>query len=350
MIRLDAGVKGTGLSIYVQMLARAYGVASTAAQMAKANYPGFPAVAESLVRMTAIPAADTVTPGWASELAAYGLAEDFIQAVRPRTVIDRLNQVRRFPFLTNVPVESGPAVGAWVGAGQPIPVGRSTFTNVALQPFLAGVITVLTRELIDSTQPSAIPAIRESLVRGVVAYLDAQFLDPSVAAVADVSPGSITNGATQVSSTGTTAVAMITDLMSMLDAADDLVNPVWIMNAKTCANIAGTTLLPGVAVVNGTLLGIPILCTKSSPAPVGSPAMPRLLTLIDQDAVLLADDGEADVAVSTATALQQQSAPTAGAQNTISLFQTHAAAIRVTRRMSWKRSRATGVIFAEVNY
>ena len=75
---------------------------------------------------------------------------------------------------------------------------------------------------------------------------------------------------------------------ALVDAADDLVDPVWIMRATTCTRMATTLQMPGIKIQNGELAGIPILCSKSVPAPVGSPSMPRLLVLLDQDAVLLA--------------------------------------------------------------
>ncbi|MBI3041562.1 MAG: phage major capsid protein [Betaproteobacteria bacterium] len=355
MIRLQSGVHGTLLAVLVQCLARANGNHGVAAMMAKSAFPGFPSVAETLgrmggVRMDDVPTGDTTTAGWASELSPFNLDSDFIEAVRARTIIDRLNQARRAPFLTNVPVETGPASGAWVGAGEPIPVGRSTFTNFALAPFRCGVIVPLTRELIDSLAPAAIVAIRESLIRGIAAYLDSQFLDPSVAAVTDVSPASITNALVPVMSSGTTAATIAADLAAMLNATADLVNPVWIANARTAAYLALTLGREEIKINGGTLLGIPLLTTQSSPAPVGSPAMPRMICLLDQDALLVADDGQADVAVSTATALSQQTAPSSGAQSTVSLFQTHAVAVRTIRRISWRRTRTAGVVYMEVNY
>lgn len=349
-VHLQAGVHGTGLAVLVQMLARAQGKPQNAALISRAAYPGFPAVERALVQMTAIAPADTTTAGWASELIETGLAGDFVQAVRARTVLDRLGAVRRVPFNTSVPVESSPPSGAWVGAGAWIPAGRSQFDLVTMPAFRAGVIVPLSRELIESAKPQAIAAIRESLVRGVTSYQDTQFLDPSVAAVTDVSPASINNGATQVSSTGSTAAAMTTDLANMIAAAEDLINPVWIANGKTIATISATLGMPNVKLSGGDLFGIPIIATKSSPAPVGSPAMPRLITLLEQDAVLLADEGEVQVLISTVSAIQQQSAPSAGPQNTVSLFQTDSVAVRVTRRMNWKRSRTTGAVHMEVSY
>lgn len=356
MVSLSA-VKGSGFTRSVIALACSKGSPMLAAGFAKNRWRDTPAVAEYLIKMAAVAGGDPSVVGWASELSPFGFAEDFIACVRARTVIDRLPGKRRAPFRTNVPVETSGVGGAWLAPGAGIPAAAAAFDTLALDAFSAGVIVVLTGDLLRLIAPASEENIRQSLVAGVAEFIDTQFLDPSITAIAHTRPASITNGAQQISSTGSTAALITADLSNMLDAVDDLISPAWIMNAKTCANLALTLGQPDIKIINGFLLGFPIICTKSSPAPVGSPAVPRLLTLVDANAVVLADDGGADITVSTQATIEQSTAPTGDAaagtamtQNMVSLFQSGAAAARITRRIAWKRVRATAVAFMEVSY
>ena len=51
------------------------------------------------------------------------------------------------------------------------------------------------------SNPSAEALVRDSLVKDIAAFLDGQFINPAVAAVAGVNPASITNGAPTAAAT-----------------------------------------------------------------------------------------------------------------------------------------------------
>lgn len=59
-------------------------------------------------------------------------------------------------------------------------------------------IAVLTDELIRFSNPAADALVRNALAEAVIARLDTDFISPSKAEVANVSPASITNGITAV--------------------------------------------------------------------------------------------------------------------------------------------------------
>lgn len=339
--------KGLNFARVAAALIRCKGDRGLAANFAQAHWPGSPVCAEVL--KAAVATGDATTSGWASELVPFGIAEDFLQFVRAKTVIDRLTEARKAPFFTKIPSETGGVAGAWVRGGNPIPAASMTFDQLSLPAYLAGVLVALDDELLQLLSPAAVIAIRDSLAKAVVEYLDQQFLDPAIALVADTNPASITSGATQISSTGATAATMTADVASMIDATDDLVNPIWIARGKTIATMSGTLGLPGINVIDGFLSGIPILATKSSPAPVGSPAAPNLLVLLDQDAVVIADSGNVDVQFSRVTSIQMSDVPS-GAQQHTSMFQTASAAARVTRQIAWLRTRDAGICYMETDY
>ena len=351
MVSLISNSPGTSFARYVGALARCKGDLVGAADFAFHKWRVTPTVSEALVQMAMVGAGDPNDPTWASPLVSFGLAQDFLQAVRARSVVDRLTGTRRAPFNTRVPVEVTGGGGGWIGPGLPIPLAKSAFENISLTRHKAGVLIALTEELLQSLSPAAISSIKESLIAGVTHFLDQQFLDPSIAAVANVSPASVTNGGVEIISSGSTAAAITADLSNMISAADaDMTNPTWVMRGRTCAHIAGTLQIPDIKVINGSLFGIPIITSKSQAHPVGSPSNARYITLIDTSAVVIADDGAIDVSISDATSLQMADNPVAGAQSVTSLFQTNAAVARVIREITWMRTRSTAAVYMEVAF
>ena len=81
----------------------------------------------------------------------------------------------------------------------------------------AGII-VLTEELAELSSPAAVPVMQREMIEGCRQFLDAQFVDPTVAAVANVSPASITNGAGTTASAGTSQANAATDWQALITA------------------------------------------------------------------------------------------------------------------------------------
>jgi len=350
MVSSSIITKGEQFARLTAALALCKGDTMSAAEFARRRWRDTPAVGECLMKMAAVAGGSPDDPEWASPLVTFGLAEDFLLAVRARTVIDRLAGVRRAPFRTRVPLETSGGAGAWIGAGGVIPLSRSQFENVALASFKAAVLIALTGELLQSLSAAAMANIRDSLVKGVAEYLDAQFLDPSIAAIGTTSPASITYGGIEVTSTGESAAAVEQDLTAMIAASqEDLISPAWVMRSRTCAHIASRLKIPDIKLNGGSLFGIPIIATKSQATPPGSPVGARYVTMLDADAVLLADDGNVDVSMSSVTSLSMVDDPS-GAQEVVSLFQTGGAAARVVREIAWKRARDTAAVYMEVAY
>jgi hypothetical protein len=112
----------------------------------------------------------------------------------------------------------------------------------------------------------------------MAAFLDVQFISPAVAAVADVSPGSITNGITAVQSSVSTATQIAADLVDARQRDGRLQRAVprtlRIMRASDAAKLAakrdtaGGAAFPDVTVRGGMLLGIPVIVSTSVPVTV----------------------------------------------------------------------------------
>jgi HK97 family phage major capsid protein len=313
------------------------------------------------VMKAAVAAGDTTTSGWASQLAyAQNLTDEFIEYLRPMTVIGKLN-LRKIPFNVRMGEQNGTATGNWVGQGAPIPVSKPGFTAQTLGIAKASCMVAIDEELARLSTPSAEMLVRDDMAGVISTFLDVQFLDPNVAASANISPASVTNGVTPVNATGTTAAALRTDLATLLKAmADgdlDISNCVWIMTPNQALNISlmlnslGLPLYPEMGITGGKLLGIPVITSNSANIP-GSPNSGCQIVLLNQREVFLADDGQITVDVSREASIQMLDNPTntstgsTTATTMVSMFQTHSLALRATRFINWakRRTLAVGVI------
>src|SRR5205085_11730534 len=99
----------------------------------------------------------------------------------------------------------------------------------------AGLI-VLTKELMMSSEPSAEVLTRNELEACITQFLDQQFIAPDYAAVANVSPASITNGLTPIAASGTALTNVRQDVQTMFnqwnDADVDFTSAVWVTTPR----------------------------------------------------------------------------------------------------------------------
>jgi HK97 family phage major capsid protein len=285
----------------------------------------------------------------ASTLAPYRLlSTEFLQAVRPLSVVSRLDGARRVPFRSKVARSTQATSVGWVGEGAPKPVSEGAFDQATLETYkLSGVVGV-SHELSRSSSPAAEGIIRADLTASAAQFVDQRFLDPSRAS-SSANPASITYGVTATTSTGSTALLIAADLKTVVDqliaGGSDLANAVWIMSAKAAVKLSmkmsttGSPAFPDITAKGGTLLGLPVLTSQNAP---GSVSGGHQIVLLDASQVLLADDG-VTFDVSDQAALQMDSAPSSSASNMYSLWQFDMIGIRMERIISWLPARATGV-------
>ena len=94
-------------------------------------------------------------------------------------------------------------------------------------------------------------------------------------------------------------------------------------------------MFPDVGVSGGSIAGVPVAVSK---------AAGNRLVLVDAAAVGLWDGGML-IDQSSATSLLMDDAPSAGAQNTTSMYQTHSTAVRLIRLLDWVLAHHDGVNF-----
>ncbi len=339
---------GTAFSRYLMILGAARGD-SAAAQLMSEHFKDSPTVSATLLIQTkaAVGAGTTTDATWAGPLAVHGIAGEALALERGSSILGTLSgKFRRVPFRTNVPRETGAGSGgAWVAENASIPVASTAYDTVTQQSYKASTIVVMTRELLNIGHSDSERTVRETVTAGVSAFLDGQFLNPAVTLIANQRPASITNGATAITSTGSTAAQMNADLGAMLAAiTTEGGGLAWIMRPTTAYRIAAT--IGGTAAVDvpRSLFGIPMILSKNSPAQI---------TLVDANHVLYSDDGGIDVASSDQATLQMNDAPTDPAVAATvfeSLWNRNLWAVRVTRWLAYLRAQTGAVSYMTVSY
>ena len=299
-----------------------------------------------------------------ANLPATAVGLDLSAAVRPRTVWGQLPGVRRVPLRVRMLIAIGGTSGAaFVGEGQPIPVARMDLAGEELPPLKVSALTVATMELVRSSTPNAEDTLTEDIVAACAQGADLAFLDPDNAGAARVSPASITYGIAQRVSSGSDVANIYADLglmaQDLVAAGSTLASAAWIIRPQTLVSMAGmhdssgALAFPGLSVLGGTLMGLPVIAAGNLPQP-GSPAA-SFIALVDGSQVVVGDDAQAEVAISTTAALQMDDAPTnATADGTatalVSLYQAEAIGIRASLWMNWRLRRPYVSVLSGVAY
>jgi HK97 family phage prohead protease/HK97 family phage major capsid protein len=333
---------GTAFTRYAMAMLRAKGDSMRAIDYAKQWKDSTPEV-ELMVKAAVLPG-DTVNPSWAGVLVQIRNAEnEFLELLRPATIIGKIPGLRQVPFNTQVPLQTGGGTYAWVGQGAPKPVGKLALTTTALQFSKAAGIIVITEELAKLSSPSAELIVRRDMLAGMQQFLDQQFIDPAVASVANVSPGSITNGATTAASTD----SAITDLALILghfSAANlGLAGVTMIMSEGNAlamgllTNASGGKVFPGMSATGGSAEGFTIIASNAAGQNVIG---------LKADQILYADDGGISIDTSREASVLMDSAPVPDATSVYtSLWQNNLVGLRAERMINWQRARPQAVYY-----
>jgi HK97 family phage major capsid protein len=362
-IRVESRLeKGIPFVRYVSALVRGKGIPQLAMQIADANAHWKETSPEvALVLKAAVAAGDTTTAGWASELVYnQNLASAFLEYLRPQTILGKIQGMTQVPFNVRWGTQTGGATGYWVGQGAPTPVSKLTTGSDSLGIAKAAGLVVLDKELIMSSSPAAELLVRNDLAKTIAQFLDVQFIAPDYAAVANVSPASITNGVDPTAASGTAAANLRTDAQNLFATFDsnNLEGPefVWITTPKVARAMSlmltslGEPLYPTVTPFGGTFMGYPLIVSLSS-MQVGSPVTGEgnLLVLLHAPSIAMADEGGITIDASEEAAIQMLDNPTntstgsTTATTMVSMFQTNSVALRATRFINWKKRRTFAV-------
>jgi HK97 family phage major capsid protein/HK97 family phage prohead protease len=307
---------------------------------------------ESILReKVAVDYGDTTTSGWASQLADYTyMASEFIELLRPQTILGKIptgpNGLRRVPFNIKMPTQThGFGSANWVGEGVAKPLGRMTFSTATLRWAKVAGIVVLTDELVRFSNPSAEALVRADLAAAIAQFLDEQFIDPDVAAVANVSPASITNGAGTSVATGVDADDLRWDFrvaLRTLIAANIapqggvfVMQPIQGLAIGLMMNALGQPEFTGINADGGNLLGYQVITSNSCPEGTVVFFVPR--------EIMVADDGGVSIDASREATVLMDDGVSPATETTVNLWQQNLVAIRAERYINWARRRLQAV-------
>lgn len=306
---------------------------------------------------TAVAAGDSTTAGWASELAyANNLASEFIEHLRPMTILGKITGFRRVPFNIRVGGMSGGTTGYWVGQGKPIPVSKGTTTSVSLAIAKVAGISAVTKELARLSTPSAELMVRNDLRDALVFQMDDAFINPNNGGIGSEKPASMLYGVTPVTPTGATYAALRTDLQSLMETAFDahlpIAGSVWVMShtlatkLSMMVNALDQLVNPQLTPNGGVFFGYPAIVSQVAQI-AGSPQYNDILVWLHPNEVFLADDGEVSLEVSDQVSLElldnptNQSTGNTAATSMVSMYQTESIAIKAVRNVNWTKRRTT---------
>jgi HK97 family phage major capsid protein len=354
--------KGVKMARYALSLIRANGSLSDALNLVRNNRQWMDQTPElERVMMAAVAAGDTTTSGWASELVyAQNVANEFIDYLRPMTLLGRIQGFRRVPFNIRVGSQTAGGTGYWVGQGAPIPLSKPTTGSTTLGIAKAAGLMAIDDELRRSSSPSAELMVRDDLAKTVQQLLDLSLIDPNQGGTANVQPASLTYNVTPITPTGTNAAAISTDVAAVFAAAIaanlDPMNAVWIMTPTTALKLSlmltslGSKQYPDITIKGGTWQGLPVVVSNIASIS-GSPDYANMIVLMFPDEVLLADEGQVTIEASNEASIQMLDNPTntstgsTTATTMVSMFQTHSLAIKAVRYINWAKRRTTAVAF-----
>jgi HK97 family phage major capsid protein len=346
--------KGTAFVRYCQAIAYGRGDTMRSLEFAKQWKDTTPEV--ELVLKAAVAPGTSTDATWAGPLAPIQpLATEFLELLRPSTILGKVDGFIRVPFNVSVPSQTGGGTYGWVGQGAPKPVTKLTFGTITISITKCAGIVVITEELARNSTPSAEAIIRQDMIMGIAQFLDTQFIDPTQAPVAGTSPGSVTNGVTPITSAGTTPANARTDVIAMMNALTaqniPISSAVLIMSEanalalSAALNPLGQPLFPELSLTGGKgPLGINVITSQVAGANV---------ILLSPPCILYADDGGVTIDISREASVQMDSAPDNPALATTvltSLWQNNLVGLRAERFINWKKARTGCVQYTVQTY
>ena len=355
---------GVGFARFAQAMYRAGGNHQEAIAIIKAT-PQWKDIERGLVGLcmkAAVPAADSTTSGWASEIAyAQNLEAEFIEYLRPRTIIGQIDSWRRVPFNMRVGSLTSGLTGYWVGQGLPIKVSKGTTSSTSLGITKVAGLSAFDDEIMRLSSPSIDTLVRDQLTEACTAIIDTSLIDPNQGGSTNVQPASLTYGVTPTTATGTNYAALSADIQSMLDTILDVdVDPrgaVLVMPPQRALALSmmvtslGVRQFTDISMEGGSIFGMRVVVSRYVGSISGSPNYGDMIVLIHPREVFVADDGNVTIEASREASLElldnptNQSTGATAATSMVSMFQTNSTAVKAVRFVNWTKRRSVACQF-----
>lgn len=291
-------------------------------------------------------AVEAMTMGNTSAL-ANDVGADFLALVRPETILGRLANLRRVPFMTRLIRQTAGPKGHWVQEGFPKPVAASTFAKEEPLPTRKVVaLSVITDEL--AQQSNAEEIIPRDLAAATVQSMDEAFIDPDNAGVDEERPASVLYGAATIPASANPAQDLKKATADLVAAGGNLRTAHWILHPDMAValNLRGGAF-ETVGALGGSIAGLPAI--TSSAVPMTSSGSP--IALVDASGIEVGGNLEASLRSSTEAAILMETDPVTGATQVVSLFQTDSIALLAEIYVNWRVGRPGSTVYIDgANY
>jgi HK97 family phage major capsid protein len=222
-----------------------------------------------------------------------------------------------------------------------------------MTPKKMGVITTMTREIVEHSIPSIEAILRQAMLEDTSVAIDTVLLDATAAST--TRPAGLKNGIAKITVSGTASiVGFVADCKNLMAAlitatSGNVRNPVWIMNPGDVLAAAMLQTTTGDTpfreeIAGGTLFGIPIVQTTTG--------LSDMMCLMDAADFVTATGDSPNFSVSDQAVLHMEDTSPAALSavatpNTVaapirSLWQTDTIAIRMIMDLNWAKRR-TGI-------
>jgi HK97 family phage major capsid protein len=334
-----------GTAFIRMAMAKAFGRGDSAREIAYAAQWRDSTPEVELVLKALVGPATTTVATWASELVPnlQTMSSAFIEFMMPATILGQLKGLLRVPFNCRVPIELTGGLAKWVGEAKPKPVTRFAYGEVTLAEYKVATIVTLTDELARNSSPAAETVFRRRMTAVITQFLDQQFIDPAVAEVAGINPGSITNGITGTAGTadaGADLAALLGQFTATLIPLSGVTLIMSESNAFALAmqkNTLGTPLYPNMSANGGSVFGVRVVVSQTAGT---------MVIGVAPGYILYADDGGVSIDISREASLQMNDAPMDPVDATTvltSLWQNNLIALKAERYIAWKRGTDNAV-------
>ncbi len=362
---------GLAMIRYAKALANANNDYTKAGHMASHHYKDTPMIGKalsargmgmpsSLEKAVQVPALTTDLP-WAGELIYMdNLESQFIELLRPETVIGQLSGMVQIPFNVRIPNQvSGLTSAGWVGEAQQKPVGQAAYGSTTFPWAKMALITSYSDEMLRFSSPSIDTLLRDDLVKTLTQFTDDEFLSDNPA-VGDLSPSGIRDGITSVPSTGITVAAVTNDFNAALlhYATNNLGTDslICIMSTRTEQNLLSLRTTQDLfafkaEMLGGTIMGVPYITSNNVPTNLGLGFDETYILFIKQNEIFWAEEGFA-IDTSKEASIQMSDVvggefdvgpPVLQAPSAVSAWQNNLTFLRCERYMYWQHRRVLGM-------
>jgi HK97 family phage prohead protease len=262
----------------------------------------------------------TTDATWAKPLVGVQqIANGFLTVAHGQSLLGRLG-LELIPANAKIPFQTGDANFQWIAENSLTPTSKISFSDgITLPPTKIVGIVVMSAELVKLSAPGTARAMRNAMAGGLNAFVDKQFIDPTVAAVAGKNPASVTSGVTPLVGTADVVASVKALIAAFFTASPGSENPVLIANGAYGAAIKGQ--VPG--------FGLDVYISEAAGTNI---------IILDPKRTFYSDAG-LEVDYSEHAALEMDSAPVGTAAAVVtSLWQQNLVGYRMTRFVSWGKA------------